>query len=243
MEASEPRKQDVDLAVILESLPVTGLEVMICLLPPSEHWEQWVRLKEPFFKKGLRKKGREPFPHITLSQTRINARSEPTALFGVIDAIKEDVENKKESEFMLQFSLVQNFDVGKNGVVYVTSEEESTHERALSLHKIAESATEPLCNGKAAKSDDFTLHIGLGSVPKSKLTQIMEEYKGIVANLESTSFTCQHIYLLVRGPTGPWKVASAIPLEGCNLSVPSIPVGTSTCLAAVVGGTDASLAG
>ena len=41
---------------------------MFCVMPPKSLWAPFVRIKSRHFAAKLRKRGKSPFPHITLAQ-------------------------------------------------------------------------------------------------------------------------------------------------------------------------------
>jgi len=183
-------------------------EIMIAIIPPLSSWEQYIKIKSNHFKPSLANKGRCPFPHITLAQSR--------HIQIPVKTIVEKLSIKMVSKipFILNLANVEMFKYKKNTVLYVDVSGDK-----LKLSNLYQS----VCQCGFKTSSDWTPHIGIGSVLNSQALSLVSKYQ---QQLCPIAFTVTHLYILQRGSTGPWEVTNLVPIGKTEKTVSDIVVGS-----------------
>lgn len=177
---------------------------MFCIMPPKRLWTPFVRIKSRHFAAKLKKRGKSPFPHITLAQARTDLLSY-ASLASVAIQLSKAIRANKLAAFKVNMDDMDVFTHGKRATIFVRDSSAQAKDAITRLHRIVVAAT-----SSAPAFGAFTPHVAIANVSQSVSAGLLAQYK---ASWSSVSFWACHVHVLVTDTSGPWRVVQAIGLH------------------------------
>ena len=211
----------------------TKKQIMFAILPPVDCWQPFVDLKSNHFSAKLKQKGKSPFPHITLVQTTSNSLPLESILPPLISSLTATLATANLMPLTYSTTQMACFHHGKRTTIYVKDPSSTVLKSLNKIQQIVSSAVNLAVNQKkgkpgkqSKKKQHFVPHIAIANVQQNVANTLCQQYSATWSN---PTWVCNHVYVLVTDPSGPWNIHAAIPLHNSNL-IPNPYVNTLTRL-------------